>query len=139
VTTTDARLRIGGTVRRAFGHAFISAAINAFFRSECLFLLNNFGSYFVLLLRRSGAVQPTESIKADAQAICAQSVVRALVRAQLDLASVSGKTISALALASGFMADTVLVAIVGASALVACDATPGLRARLARLAVAGAS
>jgi len=46
---------------------------------------------------------------------------------------------AALALASSLVADTVLVAVVGACTHITCNTTPGLRARLARLAVACAS
>lgn len=60
-----------------------------------------------------------------------------MVRAQFNLARVSGKARSALAFASCFMADAILVTVIWARALVACYACPGLSARLAGLAVAG--
>jgi len=138
VATTDASLRVGCAVRGAFSHTFISAAINAFFRSK-RFFLGDWGGYGSFLTSGNRAVQTTESFKADAQAICAQPVVRALVWAQLDFARRTSETMAALALASSLVADTVLVAVVGACTHITCNTTPGLRARLARLAVACAS
>jgi hypothetical protein len=44
VATTDAALGVGSTVRGAFRHTFIGAAINAFFRSK-RFFLGDWGGY----------------------------------------------------------------------------------------------
>lgn len=62
-----------------------------------------------------------------------------MVGAQLDFAGRTSETMAALALASSLVADTVLVAVVGACTHITRNTTPGLRARLARLAVACAS
>jgi len=137
VATTDACLRVSGTVRRTFRHAFISAAINAFFRSECFFLRGCFRNRTFLRHRRHRAVQSAEPIEANTEAIRAKSVVGALIRAQFNLAGISGKAGSALAFSSWFMTNAILVTVIWARALVACYASPGLSARLAGLAVTG--
>jgi len=115
----------------ALGNAGVDAFIDAFL-SRKLFDFCNGASHF----HTNGTVHSTPSIEAYAYSVGAQTVVGTTVGAQFHFTGSSGEPSLALALAGGFVAYTVLVAVVWARANVAGGSAPGLGAVLAGLAVA---
>lgn len=120
-----------GFVRlRAFSNACVNTFVNALF-CRILFDFRNWVGNF----HTNGAIHSSPSIEAYANSVCTQTVVRATVRAQFNFASCSSKSGFALALSGSFVAHSVFVAIVWASADVAGGSAPRLGTVLARFAV----
>lgn len=95
----------------ALGNAGVDAFIDAFL-SRKLFDFCNGASHF----HTNGTVHSTPSIEAYAYSVGAQTVVGTTVGAQFHFTGSSGEPSLALALAGGFVAYTVLVAVVWARA-----------------------
>jgi len=103
----------------ALSNAGVYTFVNAFL-GRILFDFGNWVGHF----HTNGAVHSSPSVEAHAHSVGAQAVVRATVRAQFNFTCSSSESGLALALSSGFVAYTILVAVVWASTHVASGTTP---------------
>lgn len=129
---TDTFCRFGVFIRGTFRHTFVYTFVHTFFSGK--FIYDCFRGSF--RLHTYTTVQTTPSIEADAQTVCTKTIVTALIWAQLDFTSFTCEAGLTTALSSRFVADTIVVAIIWASSLVAGRASPSLATRFTSFAIA---